>query len=241
VAKLPVDTMSFAPTVAAGSFQMGCTTTSDPECNLWEQPVHAVTVPAFRVDRTEETASAYLACVAVGSCTPAACDLAALPPGSPAICTTWDQAGAFCAWEGKRLCTEAEWEKSARGLDGRTYPWGDAPAPSCTQAVMYDGTAGACGTGAVWPVGSKPAGASPCGAVDMMGNAWEWVEDCYQTGYAGAPTDGSARTSCTDSGRVNRGGGFDNLAPVLRGASRTGADPGLALVNQSFRCCQTVQ
>jgi len=93
----------------------------------------------------------------------------------PVVCVTWEEANAFCEWAGKRLPTDTEWEKASRGTDGRMYPWG-AEKPSCEHAVMYGGDAG-CGRKTTWPVGSKPNGTSPYGALDMSGNVWEWVED----------------------------------------------------------------
>ena len=99
----------------------------------------------------------------------------------PVVNVTNDMARTYCSWTGKRLCTEAAWEKAARGTEGRRYPWGNEPA-SCDRAVMHDGGDG-CGTGTSYPVGSKPLGASPYGALDMAGNVSEWVKDFYSPSY----------------------------------------------------------
>jgi serine/threonine protein kinase/formylglycine-generating enzyme required for sulfatase activity len=131
---------------------------------------------AFSIDRTEVTVRAYSECVAAGGCTSTrrGCNLG--QPGReehPANCVNLVQAKGYCEWAGKRLPTGAEWEKAARGTSGQPYPWGEQP-PSCDLQVMRGL---GCGTRGTAPVGSLPAGASPYGALDMMGNVWEWTED----------------------------------------------------------------
>ncbi|HIE56977.1 MAG TPA: hypothetical protein EYP88_01915, partial [Anaerolineales bacterium] len=119
----------------------------------------------------------------------------------PAVEVTWYGANAYCQWAGLRLPTEAEWEKAARGTDGRRFPWGDEI--DCEHAQYAN-----C-RGGLQPVGSKPAGASPYGALDMAGNVWEWVADWYaddyyaNSPYENPPGPESGRT------RVLRGGSWD--------------------------------
>ena len=125
------------------------------------------------------------------------CQSSATDPFLPASCAEHPAvevgrpgAAAFCAWAGKRLCSEAEWERAAKGTSQQPYPWGDAsPGPdlvNCGPADCADGFLGSA------PVGSFPAGRSPVGAEDMSGNALEWVADDWHDDYVGAPTDGSA-------------------------------------------------
>lgn len=197
--------------VPEGPFVMGCAKSWEWSCNSMSQERHQVTIPSFKIDKYEVTVGQYRECVDAGTCT--------LPDSTPwcnwglegreqypADCLDWYQAREYCEWTGRRLCSEAEWEKAARGTDERAFPWGNTP-PSCQYAVMDDGGDG-CGAGSAWPVGSKPAGASPYGAMDLVGNAAEWVQDWRHENYEGAPTDGSAWEVPASSERVARGGSF---------------------------------
>jgi formylglycine-generating enzyme required for sulfatase activity len=229
--------------VPAAAFEMGCNGAVDTECGLNEGPYHGVSVPAFQIDKYEVTAGEFKGCVAAGACTEPtvenpACTYTEEKSRNPVTCVTWRQAKAYCIWAGKRLPTEAEWELAARGTDGRKYPWGNEPLPDCSRAVMRVSMqeVEGCGTGGTMPVGSMPAGAGPFGAMDMVGNAWEFVEDGYHEDYTGAPTDGSAWLS--GAGKVVRGGGFDNAASSLRTSAReSGAEEGW-MINTGFRCAK---
>ena len=166
--------------VAAGPFVRGATD-GEPD----EKPVRRLSLPAFAIDRTEVTIEAYAACVRTGACpaVPGAATPAPADGRLPAVGVSWTEAAAFCAWAGKRLPTEDEWEKAARGSDGRRYPWGDRP--ECQRANFGnfggDGRCAAEGApGRPVAVGSFPSGASPYGALDMAGNVWEWVADRYR-------------------------------------------------------------
>ena len=229
--------------VPAGPFQMGCNEAVDGDCDSDELPYHEVTLDAYEIDETEVTVAAYAACVQAGACAEPdtgynGCNWGAADRAEhPVNCVDWGQAGAYCAWAGKRLPTEAEWEKAARGTDGRRYPWGNATA-SCDFAVMYDGGVG-CGTGTTWPVGSKPAGASPCGALDMAGNVWEWVADRYDSGYYASSPETNPQGPSSGSDRVGRGGGFGYDAAALRVSNRDYAPPGYAGGGLGFRCARS--
>ena len=170
-----------------GPFQMGSDGVESDEV-----PRREVFVDAFSIDKYEVTVAQYLECVEAGGCEPFVLGKGAFiqpyewdycnygQPGKenhPMNCVNWFEADRFCNWAGKRLPTEAEWEKAARGTDGRRFPWGDEQA-TCDHIVMDIGGDG-CGRESTWPVGSKPLGASPYGVMDMSGNVWEWVADWY--------------------------------------------------------------
>jgi eukaryotic-like serine/threonine-protein kinase len=167
--------------VPAGEFTMG----SNSSYYLSEQPEHKVNLDAFWIDQTEVTNAMFAKCVLDGECMPQS-SLRSGTRGSyygdtkfddyPVIYVNWNQAIAYCVWAGRSLPTEAQWEKAARGTDGRTYPWGDT-APSSI-LLNYNG-----GVGDTSAVGGYESGKSPYGAYDMAGNVKEWVNDWYDRNY----------------------------------------------------------
>lgn len=168
-----------------------------------------VTTDAFYLDRTEVTVEDYSACVEAGAC--AALDPDDLcrsrvanpesftAPGHPVSCVSWFDARAYCGWRGKRLPTEIEWEKAARGPEQHRYPWGDTAA-SCQRTVMLEQGPG-CGTGAPWDEASMSANVSSYGVYDMAGNVREWTATPWRSSRTGEVI-----------GAVVRGGGFGSPA-----------------------------
>ncbi|MEM9454638.1 MAG: SUMF1/EgtB/PvdO family nonheme iron enzyme [Myxococcota bacterium] len=232
--------------VPGGEFKMGSALSPN------ELPTREVWVDTFWLDRTEVTVGAYEACVDEGACTEPStepyCNWAKGEPvagraGHPVNCVDWTQAEEYCAWAGegtKRLPTEAEWEKAARGTDARIYPWGDIPEPSCSHVVMSGaGTGSGCGMGSTGAVGSTPLGASPYGAQDMAGNVWEWVADWYgdydedETNNPMGPRNGTLR--------IMRGGSWLSYwyTNNFRAANRYSDNPAYSYSDVGFRCART--
>ena len=213
--------------VPAGTFAMGCDSS-----RLSERPRHLVSVAAFAIDATEVTARDYETCVDAGACKPPSapdatlCNDARSKPSHPANCVDWNDAHAFCAWVGKRLPTEEEWEYAARGSDERAYPWGDAgPGPSMLNALGDED-----GFAATAPVASFDASRSPFGAWDMAGNVWEWTDSAWSDDYA------SPRAYDL---KVIRGGGFGSASPaLLRATARGSHRVSFRDAHLGFRCAK---
>jgi formylglycine-generating enzyme required for sulfatase activity len=225
--------------IPAGSFQMGCDSSNSAEtCRGDEQPLHTVTLDGYYIDKYEVTNARYKACVDAGGCTaPGSVNSDTRSPyygtstyaDYPVIWVTWHQARAFCAWAGKRLPTEAEWEKAARGSsDTRKYPWGNE-APGCSR-LNY----GSC-VGDTSRVGAYPSGASPYGVMDMAGNVWEWVNDWYGASYYSVSPSVNPQGPATGEYRVLRGGSWENGGYDVRSAFRVRNSPGYWYF-YGFRC-----
>ncbi|MGE0717436.1 MAG: SUMF1/EgtB/PvdO family nonheme iron enzyme [Alphaproteobacteria bacterium] len=205
--------------IPAGRFTMG-SDRGEPD----EQPVHGVTLArGFAIGRTEVTFAEWDACVAAGGCRHRPDDMRWGRGRQPVINVSWQDAQDYARWlaqrTGKRyrLPSEAEWEYVAQV---------GAPAPD--RPVLF-GIANCAGCGSEWdrrragPVASFRA--SPLGIHDMLGNVWEWVEDCYTPSYAGAPTDGSAASGTACQRRSVRGGSWADRPTLIRPTNRGNADP----------------
>lgn len=205
----PPEGMVFVP---AGTFLMG---SNNPEADKDEVPLRKRFVPAFYIDRYEVTNAEFKSFAPSHT----------YPEGRedyPATGITRQQAKDFAASVGKRLPTKAEWEKAARGVDGRAYPWGDDFRP---------GVANIGGNDALTSVGQHPESVSPYGAHDMVGNAWEWVEDTH--------TDGGLLTGRHKVEReIIKGGGYSYSAYQARVSYNGYEGVGSTCNDVGFRCAQ---
>jgi formylglycine-generating enzyme required for sulfatase activity len=217
--------------IPAGNFMMGCNEAVDKECKPDERPGHTVMLSAFAIDKTEVTQEAYAGCVLAGQCTRPSCEWNCSTAGMPAGCLARDQAEAYCRFRGARLPTEAEWEKAARGTDGRKFPWGNQAA-TCALVNMEG-----CG-GAAQPVGSHPDGASAYGLMDMGGNMVEIIADWYDEDYYATAPATDPKGPASGARFVGRGGGWKSAATWHRASIRDVYDLTDAGTSFGFRCAR---
>lgn len=213
--------------IPAGEFTMG---SDNGESD--EKPVHTVTLDAFWIDQTEVTNAMYAKCVSSGSCQEPT-DKSSSTHTSyygdaefdnyPVIYVDWNMAKTYCEWVDRKLPTEAEWEKAARGTDGRTYPWGNdfdgTRLNFCDKNCSFDWADKSSDDGFAdtAPVENYSSGASPYGALDMAGNVWEWVADWYDVYPGGDP---NASSDFGQKYRVLRGGSWSSIDDLVRSAYR---------------------
>jgi serine/threonine-protein kinase len=223
--------------VPAGDFRMGSDDGGQDEI-----PAHTISLDAFWIDQTEVTNAMYAKCVADnGFCTiPSATrsdkrdDYYGVSEFDkyPVVYVSWDQAYAYCSWAERRLPTEAEWEKAARGTDGRTYPWGNE-SPNA-KLLNYNANVGDTTEG-----GKYPAGASIYGAYDLAGNVLEWVNDWYgETYYQSSPASNPLGPDI-DVFRVYRGGSWNSDDNSVHSSYRYGSGPSGTSDEIGFRCVTT--
>lgn len=235
--------------IPEGSFWMGSDageTGSQPD----ERPLRREELGDYWIDEREVSWKQYLACVEEDGCGPSRVE----PPSVsrrdlPVVGVTWEDAAAYCTWAGRQLPTEAQWEKAARGSDGRPYPWGWIGAPIIGRSARANFCDRSCdleyrfvsiddGYAQAAPVGSFEDGASPYGVLDMTGNVWEWTSGLYNG--VGDSTD-AEETMDKEGARVIRGGSW--LEPAWRGwvlssraANRGWLPPERSRIDLGFRC-----
>ncbi len=220
--------------VPAGEFIMG-SQAGDPD----EQPAHRVYLDAYYMDKFEVTVGMYDAFLkAAGMDPPPDWEIMnkAQHQRRPVVNVDWADAATYCKWAGKRLPTEAEWEKAARGTDGRTYPWGNDPP---TRLHANYGKEKWNDHGALVPVGALDDGKSPYGIYDMAGNVWEWTSDWYDKSYYRNSPAQNPKGAASGETKVVRGGSWFKVPQDLRSASRVDGKRSGRLSGNGFRCAKT--
>ena len=244
----PKDEMALVP---AGPFLMGSNRQVDRNSYPAEYPQRTVYLDTYEIDKYEATTVQYLKYVLANN----------LPPlvdwkwggvfqetmaAHPVMHISWFEADAYCKWAGKRLPTSAEWEKAARGTDGRIYPWGNEPAGLSRANFGRTGLSG--------PVRDRPErlllyppivsvdkyenAVSPYGVFNMAGNVAEWTADWYDPSYYRYGPDRNPKGPEHGSHKAFRGGGWIDSTPSVRPAQRNGADPKTRMNWLGFRCAR---
>ena len=222
--------------VPAGEFTMGSNDGDEDE-----KPLHTVDLDAFYIDQYEVTVEGYQRFLTqTRRATPDYWEHVSLRRDAqkPVVGIDWDDAQAYCQWAEKRLPTEAEWEKAARGTDQRTYPWGESKPNSRTANFGKGKNWDVVYAEALKAVGSYERGRSPYKAYDMAGNVWEWVADWYDQNYYGNSPTKNPQGPLSGAEKVLRGGSWYNDPSYLRSATRYWIYPSERLATLGVRCAQ---
>jgi formylglycine-generating enzyme required for sulfatase activity len=225
--------------VPEGEYSMGSDNSETDEA-----PFHTVFLDAFWIDKTEVTVRMYSVCVDAGVCKEPTNKKSFSHPvyygntefeNYPVIYVDWNMAKTYCEWAGRRLPTEAEWEKAARGTTANEYPWGNA-APS-TDLLNYNRN-----VGDTTDVEKYLDGKSIYGALNMAGNVWEWVNDWYDEAYyqSSDSMNPLGPDSDTSRYRVLRGGSWTDGSKVFRSSNRFKNYPDTSNYDIGFRCALSV-
>jgi len=222
--------------IPAGDFWRGCSK-GDKDCDTYEQPARKVTVAPFAIDKYEITVADYRKCVKAGKCSVQGfnvderCNWGLNRDNNPINCVDWYQARAYCQWAGKRLPTEAEWEKAARAGSTTAYSFGNDPN-QLKEYAWYAANSG----GETHPVGQlKP---NVWGLYDMLGNVYEWVQDLFAEDYYQHSPGQDPKGPLSGDGNVLRGGAWDSVPKQLRTEARLNYGPGTHYTDFGFRCAR---
>ena len=240
--------------IHAGNLNMGCNFPNGEYegmlCQPNNTPYHPLYIDTFYIGVYEVTVGEYFECVEAGGC-----EVPEGPKGPdadvkdctygkinsallPITCVTWYQAVDYCIWRGGRLCTEAEWEKAARGCcDGRYFPWGNE-LPTVEHAVLMASGADPEGKNMPYSVGSRPSGASPYGIQDMAGNVSEFVSDWFSFDYYTISPFDNPKGPENGEKKVQRGSfGGDIIPEASTTFRRSQGTPTYSWPGTGFRCC----
>ncbi len=251
--------------IPAGKAWVGCNEEQEGDsCPASELPYHEVTTKGFYIDKYEVTVKDFAKCVSDGACGEEGsaydtfngktyCNMNNSKENHPMNCVGFFAANAYCEWAGKRLPSEAEWEKAARGgceihgeenceNDSYVYTWGNEGTPSCDKVNMAkDSLHWGCGSDSTATGGSYSASDSPYDCSDMLGNLYEWVADSWSTDHTGAPVDGSSRGVPNSQGTKKGGSFMQDDVTQFRVSFRAVHDTEDLFYSLGFRCAMDIE